>query len=29
LRALKAMLDENLITQAEFDAKRKKILGRL
>ena len=29
LRALKAMLDENLVTQAEFDAKKKEILGRL
>lgn len=29
LRALKAMLDENLITQVEFDAKKKEILGRL
>jgi len=29
LRALKAMLEEELITQAEFDAKKKEILGRM
>lgn len=29
LRALKAMLDEDLITQAEFEAKKKEILERL